>query len=136
MPTTDHLPPVHADYGLDPSIDLDAITDAAEHTAALLRTSTRPVEALIAPNDGTQYRILVAGERNVAGNGLSFCSFTDCIVVLLTPTGRAWPWNPENSGHTDAAYVLDHWTDQPWTATVLAAFLNQLRRTLHGEVVR
>ncbi len=115
------------------TIGLQRITGAAAMAATQLRAG-HPVEAMIAPGDGTVYRYVVLAKPRVewCGEGLSegwsavqhpwFVALTDPVI------GSAHEWSGDPVHHT---YCAEKWTrGRTYDAAVLSVFLGALSREL------
>lgn len=117
-----------------PSVDLSIVAEAADRVAGALTAGEPSVEVVFAPGDSTEYRLVVAKATAFVGAGAvgsyRYVGAGELLVAMLTPTVRTYWWGPGNSSWTDPHYVAEHWALEPWTARVLAAFLNMLRDEL------
>lgn len=117
-----------------PSVDLTIVADAARITADALSAGEPSVEVCFAPGDATEYRLILSKSRRLITAGAvgahRYVGDGELLVAMLTPTVRTYWWGPGNSSWTDKTYVAEHWALEPWTARVLAAFLNMLRDDL------
>jgi len=107
----DQFPAVH-------ELDMKAIGAAAGFAAARL-TDRNFTHLTLEPNDGTRYEFAIV---LAPGEGAPF--------RFASSMGRMYPWMGTDTIHPDYArehYVAD---GNPWTATVIALFLNAVGRLL------
>lgn len=77
---------------------------------------------VLEPGDATRYEISIVATAPPRR------------YYLATSFGPLYQWHPSN-GYTSWDYVLEHWLDgkrssDPWTARVIARFLNALREEM------
>lgn len=99
----------HPDYT---AIDFPYIARAAAQAANRLATTNVDRTAL-EPGDMTRYDILIAAPLDN----------DDLIVGLINLSQRTGRWNPYERPVVTPQMAFENWTDQPWTAHVLAIYL-------------
>ena len=111
--------------------------DRAARWVAKRLTAGNTAELRLAPNDGTEYAITVAGQHNVwvSYNGgeerTMYGRPGEYRVTLLNGFGDSYLWSPKN-GRVYPDYAAGKWTREGhyWTGCVMARFLNTLRDEL------
>ena len=117
-----------------PDVNLSIVAENAQLVAEALAAGETDIECCFGPGDATEYRFTLSKPRRLITSGnvseYRLVGPGELVVAMHTPAQRVHHWGPANAPTTDHHYVMDHWSLEPYTARVLAAFLNMLRDAL------
>lgn len=118
--------------GLRPEIDFAHLQRMAAATVAFLDAGNDCVQITLEPGDATAYKLMIVSPEHarVSDSGYGFAHGDEYVVTLLNLNGRSYPWAPRRM---HAASVMGNWTENQYTATMIAAFLTLLHLALDAR---